>query len=94
MILVFLLLFLLLIPGAALAAPVPLTSPEGFRALDTPNDAGKSLSLVWKASSGDSKTRKVQIWMAEAAEAGILGEFKKVIEMPSNTRFLKPGDFP
>jgi len=89
-----LLLFLLLIPGAALAAPVPLTSPEGFRALDTPNDAGKSLSLVWKASPGDSKTRKVQIWMAEAAEAGILGEFKKVIEMPSNTRFLKPGDFP
>jgi len=88
------LLLLLLIPGAALAAPDSLTPPEAFRALDTPNDAGKSLSLVWKSSPGDSKTRKVQIWMAETGEAGTLGEFKKVTEMPSNTRYAKPGDFP
>lgn len=88
------LLFLLLIPGAALAAPVSLSPPEGFRALDTPNDAGKSLSLVWKASPADSKDRKVQIWMAQTGESGTIGEFKKVTELPSNTRYLKAGDFP
>ncbi len=88
-------LLLLLLPGAALAAPFPLTPPEGFRALDTPNDAGKSISLVWKASPADTKGRRVQIWMGEAEGKGE-GElhFKKVTEFPSNTRYIKPGDFP
>jgi hypothetical protein len=88
-------LLLLLLSGAAFAAPVPLTPPEGFRALDTPNDAGKSVSLVWKASPADSKDRRVQVWMAESEgkdEAKL--EFKKVTEFASNTHYLKPGDFP
>ena len=97
-------LLLLLLPGAAFAAPFPLTPPESFRALDTPNDAGKSVSLVWKASPADSKERRVQIWMAEKridpsslggegkGEGGL--EFKKVTEFPSNTRYIKPGEFP
>jgi hypothetical protein len=87
-------LLLVLIPGAAFAAPFSLDPPEGFRALDTPNDGGKSLSLVWKASPGDSADGKVQVWMAEVGESGSVAEFKKVTEFPSNTRYLKPGDFP
>jgi hypothetical protein len=88
-------LFLLLLEGAAFAAPLLLTAPEAFRALDTPNDAGKSISLVWKASPADTKDRQVQLWMAEAGgkDEGKL-EFKKVTEFPSNTRYIKPGDFP
>ena len=88
------LFLLLLIHGAAFAAPFPLTPPEGFRALDTPNDAGKSISLVWKASLGDSKDRKVQVWLAETKENGSVGDFKKITELPSNSRYVKPGDFP
>ena len=88
MILASLLLFLLLLLGApALAAT---TAPEGFRALDTPNDAGRSLSLVWKASPADRADRIVQVWMAESPAA----PFKKVAEFPSNTRYVKRGDFP
>ena len=83
-----LLLFLLLIGGPAFAGPP--SSPEGFRVQDTPNDAGKSLSLAWKASPSDSKDRLVQVWAAESPQAA----FKKVAEFPSNTRYVRPGDFP
>jgi hypothetical protein len=80
--------FLLLIGGPAFAGPP--TSPEGFRVLDTPNDAGKSLSLVWKAAPSDSKDRTVQVWVAESPPAA----FQKVAEFPSNTRYVRTGDFP
>jgi len=83
-----LLLFLLLLLGAPALAATPV--PEGFRVLDTPNDAGKSLSLVWKASPADRAGRTVQVWMAESPTA----PFKKVAEFPSNTRYVKPMDFP
>jgi len=83
-----LLLLLLLLLGAPALAATP--APAGFRALDTPNDAGRSLSLVWKASPADRADRIVQVWMAEGAAA----PFKKVAEFPSNTRYVKPGDFP
>ncbi len=83
-------LLLLLTGGAALAAPPSLVPPEGFRVLDTPNDAGKSLSLVWKASPADNKDRKVEVWAVESPSA----DFKKVAEYPANTRYVKPGDFP
>ena len=79
---------LLFIGGPAFAGPP--TPPEGFRALDTPNDAGKSLSLVWKASPSDTKERSIQVWAAASPQAA----FKKVAEFPSNTRYVKPGDFP
>ncbi len=82
------LLLLALWGGTAGAAP--LTPPEGFRVLDTPNDAGKSLSLAWQASPFDSKDRTVQVWAAESPQAA----FKKVAEFASNTRYVKPGDFP
>ena len=88
MILPTLFLFMLLLLGAPALAATP--APEGFRALDTPNDAGKSLSLAWKASPDDRADRIVQVWMAESPAA----PFKKVAEFPSNTRYVKPGDFP
>lgn len=88
MILAPLFFFLLLIGGPAFAGPP--TPPEGFRVLDTPNDAGKSLSLVWKASPSDNKDRSIQVWVAESPQAA----FQKVAEFPSTTRSVKPGDFP
>lgn len=33
-----------------------LIPPEGFTAFDTPNDSGKSLSLVWRASDQNDRT--------------------------------------
>jgi uncharacterized protein DUF6754 len=89
-ILPFVILFLLLMGGPASAAASTMPPPEGFRVLDTPNDTGKSLSLVWKASPSDSKNRTVQVWVAEAPGA----VFKKVTAFPSNTRYVKAGDFP
>ena len=102
-------LLLLLILGAPALAAIP--APEGFRALDTPNDAGNSLSLVWKASPADRADRIVQVWMAPLTQPSpglpvapqmqrAMGEgkgegaFKKIAEFPSNTRYVKPGDFP
>jgi len=79
---------LLLFLGAPALAATP--APEGFRALDTPNDAGKSLSLVWNASPADRADRIVQVWLADRPD----GPFKKVAEFPSNTLYVKPGDFP
>lgn len=32
-----------------------LTPPEGFTALDTPNDIGNSISLLWQASANDKE---------------------------------------
>ncbi len=90
-------LLLLLTGGEALA----LAPPEGFRILDTPNDAGKSLSLVWRASPGESKDRTVQVWIAGVRPPSDMGSdpvaavaFQKVAEFPANTRYVKPGDFP
>src|SRR5439155_832181 len=83
-----LLLIILVLLGAPALAVIP--APEGFLALDTPNDAGKSLSLVWKASPADRAGRSVQVWMATSPTT----PFKKVAEFPSNTRYVKPGDFP
>ncbi len=79
----------LLFQGAASAAPSALGPPEGFRALDTPNDGGKSLSVVWNRSADERPERKIQVWMAASQ-----GDFKKVAEFPSNSRYIKPGDFP
>jgi hypothetical protein len=84
------LLLLLLLGGTAVAAPPSLAPPEGFRAFDTPNDAGKSVSLIWKASASDSQGRTIQVWAAESPH----GAFQKVAEFPSNTRYVKSGDFP
>lgn len=90
---IFILLCLLLsLEGTAFAVPSSRSQPEEFRALDTPNDSGKSLSLVWKASPSDNKDRIVQVWMAEEGEGE--GAFKKVTEFPSNTKYIKTGDFP
>ena len=90
-----LLLFLLihLVRGAACAAPLSLSPPDGLLAIDTPNDSGKSLSLVWPASASDSKARIVQVWISAEESKGD-GAFKKVLEFPSNTRYVKAGDFP
>ncbi len=82
------LLLLLFLGGPAFAGPP--SSPEGFRVFDTPSDAGKSLSLIWKAAPSDSKERTVQVWAADSPQAA----FKKVAEFPSNTRYVKIGDFP
>ena len=81
-------LLLLLFLGAPALAAIP--APEGFRALDTLSDAGKSLSLVWNASPADRADRIVQVWIADRPD----GPFKKIAEFPSNTRYVKPGDFP
>src|SRR5439155_10267176 len=84
-----LLIILLLLGAPALAVT---SAPEGFRALDTPNDAGKSLSLVWKASPADRAGLSVQVWMAPTQPSPLEGEgkgegvFTKVAEFPSNTR--------
>ena len=90
MILPSIILLLLLMGGPAVAAAPTLPPPEGFRVFDTPNDAGQSLSLVWKASPSDSKDRSIQVWAADSPGAA----FKKVAEFPSNTRYVKAGDFP
>jgi hypothetical protein len=97
-----LLLILLLMEMPSLAgSPEGLALPEGFRVLDTPNDAGKSLSLVWKGSPGESKDKTVQVWIAGVRPPSDMGSdpvaavaFQKVLEFPANSRYVKPGDFP
>jgi len=86
MIVALLIFFVLLTGGSAFAAP----AVEGLRIFDTPNDAGKSLSLAWQAAPSDSAARTVHVWIAKAPST----TFTNIAELPSNSRVAKPEDFP
>jgi hypothetical protein len=75
-------------PAAVTTAPAPVqlvAPPAGVRVFDTPNDAGKSITLRWSAAD-----TLAQEWLVERAEPGaepkVIGNNK-----PGETSFLDEG---
>ena len=72
-------------PDTGAAVPIPPARPGAVRAFDTPNDAGKSITLRWSAA--DTLARE---WLIERAEPG--GEPKVIgTNKPGETSYLDEG---
>ncbi len=63
-----------------------LIPPQGFRAFDTPNDGGESISLVWRASPSDSPEAEYILYIASSSE----GPWQEAMRIRSDT-FYKNG---
>ena len=68
-----------------------LILPSEFKAMDTPNDSGKSILLVWSESPSESDNVHYVISTAGNPD----GPFEKMKEIPSkgNLQTDKPGYF-
>ncbi len=62
--------------------------PAGLEVVDTPNDGGESLTLVWAPSPFDGPDTQYQVLIGEAG-AGDLAALKMIAEFPANTRYVK-----
>lgn len=60
-----------------------LIPPKSFKAYDTPNDGGESISLVWRASPSDSTEVDYVLHMANSPE----GPWQEVVRVKSNTYY-------
>ncbi len=71
----------------ALAQPT-LPAPAEVRVIDTPNDGGASLTILWAPSDVDSSTARYQILFGEG---GVVDPalLKVMAEFPADTRFVK-----
>lgn len=75
-------------PEVTLPAQPAVTAPVGLQIMDTPNDGGESLTVVWAPSPSDSPEAKYQILIGEAG-AGDPASFKVIAEFPATTRYVK-----
>jgi hypothetical protein len=69
-----------------------LPPPQEIRALDTPNDGGGSLTLVWAAAPYDGPAVAYRILLGEGTTDP--ASMKTVAEFPSNTRYVKDAKTP
>lgn len=69
-------------------AQLPLPAPAEVRVIDTPNDGGASLTILWAPSDVDSSTARYQILFGEG---GVVDPalLKVIAEFPADTRFVK-----
>ena len=75
-------------PEAAVFAQTSVTAPGDLRVVDTPNDGGGSLTLVWAPSPGDDAEAQYQVLFGEAGVADP-ASLKLIAEFPANTRYVK-----
>ena len=73
---------------AEVRAEGPLAPPAEVRVIDTPNDGGASLTVIWAPSDVDSSNVRYQILLGDG---GIVdpASLKVIAEFPANTRFVK-----
>jgi hypothetical protein len=81
--------FLWIIVAVGIVPPlVPLEAaelipPEGFRAFDTPNDGGGSITLTWRCSPSDSPEVDYVLYIANAPE----GPWQEATSIRSDTHY-------
>lgn len=65
-----------------------LSAPAGVRVIDTPNDGGASLTVIWAPGNLDSPDARYQILFGEG---GVIdpASLKVIAEFPADTRFVK-----
>jgi hypothetical protein len=73
---------------ADVRAEGPLATPAGVRVIDTPNDGGASLTVIWAPGGLDSSDARYQILLGEG---GVVdpASLKVIAEFPGDTRFVK-----
>jgi len=84
-------LILVLLVGACLGevrAEGALVPPAEVRVIDTPNDGGSSLTVMWAPSDVDSPNTRYQILLGDAGAVDS-ASLKVIAEFPADTRFVK-----
>jgi hypothetical protein len=73
----------IILPSLGFSQPVPLVLPEKFEAIDTPNDKGESILLIWSVSPSEGENTKYIISTA----ANPNGPFTQAAEVLSTKSF-------
>jgi len=65
-----------------------VSAPAGVRVIDTPNDGGASLTVIWAPGNLDGPDARYQILFGEG---GVIdpASLKVIAEFPADTRFVK-----
>src|SRR4030095_3872357 len=69
-------------------AQVTLTAPSDLQAIDTPNDGGESLTVLWAPSPMDGPDARYQVLFGEASATDATA-LKAIAEFLANTRYVK-----
>src|SRR5262245_20425055 len=75
-------------PQAILFAEPSVASPAELQVIDTPNDGGGSLTLVWAPSPSDGPDAQYQVLFGEGGVSDPIS-IKFIEEFPENTRYVK-----
>src|SRR6476620_5381714 len=67
------------------SAHATLSAPADLQVIDTPNDGGGSLTVVWAPSPLDGSESQYQVLIGEPG-AGDPASLKVIAEFPANTR--------
>src|SRR5262245_33854585 len=65
-----------------------LTAPSDLQVIDTPNDGGESLTVLWAPSPADSADARYEV-LVGAASATDPAALRAIAEFPANTRYVK-----
>jgi hypothetical protein len=65
-----------------------LTAPSDLQVVDTPNDGGESLTVLWAPGPSDSPDARYEVLFG-AASATDPAALKVIAEFPANTRYVK-----
>ena len=65
-----------------------LTAPDDLQLIDTPNDGGESLTVIWAPGASDDPGARYQVLIGDAA-ATEPAALKVIAEFPANSRFVK-----
>ncbi len=79
--------------GTAALAESTLLPPQDVRVIDTPNDGGGSLTVLWAPAPYDSAAVKYQILLGESPSADPT-TMKVVAEFPANTHYVRENKWP
>ncbi len=79
--------------GACALAASTLLPPQNVRVIDTPNDGGGSLTVLWAPAPYDSAAVKYQILLGESPSADP-ATMTIVAEFPANTHFVREHKWP
>ena len=65
-----------------------LTAPDDLQLIDTPNDGGESLTVIWAPGASDDPGARYQVLIGDAG-ATEPAALKVIAEFPANSRFVK-----
>jgi hypothetical protein len=74
-------------------AQATLTAPADLQVIDTPNDGGGSLTVLWAPSPLDGPDTNYQILFGDASATDPTA-LKVIAEFPANTRYVKEAKVP